>query len=60
MKHKAVILAWLEGKQIQVKSTDGYWFTFNEYSFISPMTHPDREWRIKPRKQDGRYQTARK
>lgn len=50
-KHKEVIQAWLDGKDIQYKiDINGIWKTFSDSTTINPMTYEYPEWRIKPTK----------
>ena len=49
IKHKEVIQAWLDGKDIQFKSnTRNEWADFSEELVSNPMTFSFMEWRIKP------------
>ena len=48
-KHKEVIQAWLDGKDIQFKAnTRNEWADFSEELVSNPMTFSFMEWRIKP------------
>lgn len=48
-KHKEVIMAWLDGKDIQYKIVaNDPWITIPDSMAINPITYQDLEWRIKP------------
>ena len=49
IKHDEVIRAWLDGKEIEFRSSNERpWTPFDARAFINPMTYTEIEWRIKP------------
>jgi len=57
IKHKEVIQAWLDGKDIQFKSnTRNEWADFSEELVSNPMTFQSIEWRVKPEVKQVDYQ----
>lgn len=49
-KHADCIIAWAEGKQIQIQNLDGTWFDFRG---TIPQWHEDVNYRVKPEKKKG-------
>ena len=48
-KHDEVIRAWLDGKDIEFRSSNERpWNPFDARAFRNPMTYTELEWRIKP------------
>jgi hypothetical protein len=46
---KDVVTAWVRGKQIQFFNPElEDWEDFGHKQGLSPMTHPDMGWRVKP------------
>lgn len=43
-----VLLAIADGKEVQYKSSNGLWIQMVWNSDVSPISHPELEWRIKP------------
>ena len=49
IKHDEVIRAWLDGKEIEFRSSNTRpWIPFDGNGFTNPMTYPGMEWRVKP------------
>lgn len=44
--HYATIVAWAEGKKVQVKNASGQWHTFQDHN--TPSWSLDNEYRVKP------------
>lgn len=47
-KHDAIVRAWLDGKQIQVKAHGGGWREYAPGCGCVPAFHPSEVFRIKP------------
>ncbi len=56
-KHEEVIRAWLDGKEIEFRSSNERpWKPFDARAFTNPMTYTELEWRIKPELKQVDYQ----
>jgi len=61
-KHAEILRAIADGKKVECKM-HGIWYTYTydkiDREVISPLTHPDYEWRIVPEKKVLQYRVAK-
>lgn len=51
-KHAAVIKAWADGEEVEIKDISGVWRKVSSNELAPPGFHPNNEYRIKPKVQE--------